>query len=152
VTAYLVRHGKAGDRADWKRDDRLRPLSEAGRRQANALVGLLNGAALEAILSSPYLRCVQTVEPLAQHFGLSVQSEPDLGEGVGGTRLLQLVRRLASRNVALCTHGDVLEEFLERLIEDGVVVRAGARLDKGSTWVISEANGRITGARYIAAP
>jgi 8-oxo-dGTP diphosphatase len=152
MTAYLVRHAKAGDRAGWEGDDRLRPLSEPGRRQADALVGLLNGSALEAVLSSPYLRCVQTVEPLAQHFRLSVQPDPDLGEGAGVAPLLQLVRRFAGRNVALSTHGDVLEEFLERLIEEGVVARARARLEKGSTWVISEADGRITGARYIAPP
>jgi 8-oxo-dGTP diphosphatase len=152
VTAYLVRHAKAGDRDDWEGDDRLRPLSEPGRRQAHALVGLLNGSALEAVLSSPYLRCVQTVQPLAQHFGLNVQPEPDLAEGAGAAQLLQLVRQFGGRNVALCTHGDVLEEFLERLIEEGVVARARARLDKGSTWVISDAEGRISGARYIAAP
>jgi 8-oxo-dGTP diphosphatase len=152
VTAYLVRHAKAGDRAGWEGNDRLRPLSEQGRRQADALVGLLNGSALEAVLSSPYLRCVQTVEPLAQHFRLSVQPEADLGEGAGAAPIFQLIGRFAGRNVALCTHGDVLEEFLERLIEDGVIARARARLDKGSTWVISEAEGRITGARYTAAP
>ncbi|HSO93974.1 MAG TPA: phosphoglycerate mutase family protein, partial [Candidatus Dormibacteraeota bacterium] len=89
MTAYLVRHAKAGDRAGWEGDDRLRPLSEPGRRQADALVGLLNGSALEAVLSSPYLRCVQTVEPLAQHFRLSVQPEPDLAEGAGAAPLLQ---------------------------------------------------------------
>jgi len=152
VTAYLVRHAKAGDRAGWEGDDRLRPLSEPGRRQARALVGLLSGSGLEAVLSSPYLRCVQTVEPLAQHFGLTVQSEPDLGEGAGATPVLQLVRRFAGRNVALCTHGDVLEEFLELLIGEGVLARPGARLAKASTWVINEADGRITGARYIAPP
>ncbi len=152
MTAYLVRHAKAGARAEWEGDDRLRPLSEPGRRQALALVGLLTGSGLEAVLSSPYLRCVQTVEPLAQHFRLSVQPEADLGEGAGAAPLVHLVRRFAGRNVALCTHGDVLEEFLERLIEEGIVARARARLDKGSTWVIGEAEGRITSARYIAAP
>ena len=38
---YLVRHAKAGDRAAWKGDDRLRPLSKEGRRQADSLARLL---------------------------------------------------------------------------------------------------------------
>ena len=34
---YLVRHAKAGSSHDFTGDDRLRPLSPAGRRQAKAL-------------------------------------------------------------------------------------------------------------------
>jgi len=34
----LVRHGMAGNRSDWKGGDNDRPLDEAGRQQAEALV------------------------------------------------------------------------------------------------------------------
>jgi 8-oxo-dGTP diphosphatase len=152
MTAYLVRHAKAGDRSDWEGDDRLRPLSPAGKRQAEALVDLLKDTGIEAVLSSPHRRCIETVEPLARHFGLRVDPEPNLEEGAGAERLLQLTKRRAGRHVAFCTHGDVLEEFLEHLIQQGVVPRAAARLEKGSTWVVEQEDGQISKARYIPAP
>jgi 8-oxo-dGTP diphosphatase len=152
VTAYLVRHAKAGDRADWQGDDRLRPLSKPGRRQAEDLVSLLEDAQIAAVLSSPYRRCIETVEPLARHLGLAVQTEDELAEGAGATGLMGVIRRHAGSSAALCTHGDVLEEFLELLIGQGIVARAGARLEKGSTWVVREDSGRIVEARYIPAP
>lgn len=152
MTAYVVRHAKAGDRSDWQGDDRLRPLSKSGWRQADGIADLLKDAALQAVLSSPYLRCIQTVEPLARHFGLHVEPENGLAEGAGGERLEQLLRQFAGRNVAMCTHGDVLEEFLARLIETGLVPRARARLEKGSTWAIDVEAGRPVKATYIPAP
>jgi 8-oxo-dGTP diphosphatase len=152
VTAYVVRHAKAGDRADWEGDDRLRPLSKPGKRQAEGLVELLKDANLEVVLSSPYLRCIETVDPVARHFGLQVAQERSLAEGQTGDSIVQLVRRFAGRNVVLCTHGDVLEDLLEHLIRDGLVARAGAKLEKGSIWALDESAGRIVMARYIPAP
>ena len=60
----VIRHGRAGDSSEWEGDDRLRPLDKRGRRQAGALVESLAPFAIARILSSPYDRCVQTVEPL----------------------------------------------------------------------------------------
>ena len=45
-----------------------------------------------------------------------------------------------------------VEEFLEQLIEKGLVPTGRANLEKGSTWVVEETAGKITGARYVAAP
>ncbi len=152
MTAYLVRHAKAGDRADWEGDDRLRPLSRAGKAQAEALVAILKDVAIAAIHSSPYLRCVQTVEPLARHLGLSVEPETALGEGAGGESIVQLIRRFPGRNVVFCSHGDVVEEYLQQLIAEGVISRARASAEKGSTWVLEEEQARAVRARFIPAP
>ena len=152
MTAYVVRHAKAGDRADWEGDDRLRPLSKPGKRQAEGLVQLLKEAKIEAVLSSPYLRCIETVDPVARHFGIQVEQERSLAEGQSGDKIVQLVRQFAGGNVVLCTHGDVLEDLLERLIGEGLLRRAQARLEKGSTWALEEDGGRIVQARYIPAP
>ena len=51
---YLVRHAKAGDRTAWKGDDRLRPLSKEGRRQADSLARKLARLTTGQIVSSPY--------------------------------------------------------------------------------------------------
>ncbi len=152
MTAYLVRHAKAGDRADWEGDDRLRPLSRAGKAQAEALVEILKDAAITAIHSSPYLRCVQTVEPLARHLGLTIEPETALAEGAGGGSIFRLIRRFPGRPVVFCTHGDVVEESLQPLITEGLIPRARAIAEKGSTWVLEEEVGRVVRAHYIPAP
>lgn len=152
MAAYVVRHAKAGDRNEWKGDDRLRPLTKSGRRQAEALAKSLEGVAIDKILSSPYLRCVQTVEPLAAARKLPVEPSKELQEGAGGEGAIRLMQRFAGKNVVLCTHGDIVEELLERLIAEGLVSRARANLEKGSIWVLEENDGRITSARYIPAP
>jgi broad specificity phosphatase PhoE len=152
MAAYVVRHVEAGDRAAWKGDDRLRPLTKSGWRQADALAESLGNELIETILASTYLRCIQTVEPLARTRRLPVEPLRELEEGAGGESVMRLISRHRGKGVVLCTHGDVLEEFLERLIAAGLVSRAGARLDKGSTWVLQESDGRITGASYRPPP
>ena len=150
--AYLVRHAKAGDRSDWSGDDRLRPLTKSGQRQAEALAEMLDGEPIDRILSSGYLRCIQTVEPLGARRTLSVEPVKDLEEGAGGESVLRLVQKYRGRNVVLCTHGDVVEELLEGLIAQGLVQRARAHMEKGSTWVLEEQDGKVTGAKYLPAP
>jgi phosphohistidine phosphatase SixA len=150
--AYVVRHAKAGDRAEWTGDDRMRPLSKPGQRQAEALADMLEREPIDKILSSGYLRCMQTLEPLGTRRKLPVEPVKELEEGAGGESVLRLMQKFHGRNVVLCTHGDVVEELLERLIAQGVVQRARANMEKGSTWVLEEKDGKITGARYLAAP
>ena len=150
--AYVIRHAKAGDRSDWSGDDRLRPLTKSGRRQAEALAEMLKGEPIDKILSSGYLRCMQTVEPLGARRTLSVEPVKELEEGAGGESVLRLMQKHRGRNLVLCTHGDVMEELLEGLIAQGLVQRARAKMEKGSTWVLDETGGNITGARYLAAP
>ena len=150
--AYVVRHAKAGDRSDWSGDDRLRPLTKSGQRQAEALADMLEGEPIDKILSSGYLRCMQTVEPLGARRTLSVEPIKDLEEGAGGESVLRLIQKYRGRNVVLCTHGDVMEELLEGLIVQGLVQRARAHMEKGSTWVLEEQDGKVTGAKYLPAP
>jgi 8-oxo-dGTP diphosphatase len=150
--AYVVRHAKAGDRAEWSGDDRMRPLTKSGQRQSEALATVLAGEPIDKILSSGYLRCVQTVEPLGASRKLPVEPVKELEEGAGGDSVLRLVQKFRGRNIVLCTHGDVMEELLEGLIAQGLLQRARANMEKGSTWVLEEKDGKITGARYLAAP
>jgi len=148
----VIRHAKAGDREDWKGDDRQRPLTKSGARQAEALTELLNNEPIDKVLSSPFTRCVQTVEPLATARKLPVESRKDLEEGSGGESIVRLVQEFKGRNVVACTHGDLVEELVEQLIQKGLLSRSQAKMEKGSTWVLEETAGKITGARYLAAP
>jgi 8-oxo-dGTP diphosphatase len=150
--AYLVRHAKAGDRGEWSGDDRMRPLTKSGQRQAEALADMLGSEPIDKILSSGYLRCVQTVEPLGARRRLPIEPVKDLEEGAGGESVLRLLQKFRGHHIVLCTHGDVMEELLEGLIAQGLLQRARANMEKGSTWVLVEQDGKVTGARYLAAP
>jgi phosphohistidine phosphatase SixA len=127
VTSVLVRHASAGDRDDWAGDDRLRPLDARGRRQATELVELLAGLGLQRVLASPYVRCVETVEPLAGVLGVAVECDDRLAEGTGRAAL----ELLHEEGVVCCTHGDVVGDILGHglkkgaavVIEDGEVVQ-----------------------------
>jgi 8-oxo-(d)GTP phosphatase len=107
----LVRHASAGDRDAWEGDDRARPLEERGRRQAAALVEVLARFSVERVLTSPAVRCVQTVEPLASSRGLCLEPREELWEEHQHTDGVRLVRELAGSNVVVCGHGG-LEQFI----------------------------------------
>jgi len=107
----LVRHASAGDRAQWVGDDRERPLDKRGRKRAEELVAQLEPYPIEAILSSPARRCVETVEPLARARGLEIEQRSELGEELQATEGVALVRSLADRSVVVCGHGG-LEQVL----------------------------------------
>jgi len=148
----LIRHAHAGARKDWVGEDRSRPLSAKGRRQATVLVTTMGPWAVQRILSSPYRRCIETVSPLAAEFGLSVEPCLDLAEGAG-SRALALVRSLADEKVALCTHGDVIPDVLVPLAdEDRIDLGHRPRQAKGSVWILKVSGGRFTKATYLAPP
>jgi broad specificity phosphatase PhoE len=131
VTVLLVRHAVAKARHRWEDDDDLRPLTTRGREQAQRLVQQVGAYPMARVLSSPSVRCIETVAPLAEALGVGVDVETVLAEG-NGRRAVKLVRDLLAEkvNVALCSHGDVIPEVLDAL---------GWRADrcaKGSTWVL----------------
>ena len=134
----LVRHGRAGDRDEWTGDDRLRPLDKRGRRQADAMVAPLAGYALSRLVSSPYVRCVQTLEPLSARLGLPVEHDPAIAEGVPVQKARGLIDRLGPGPVVLCTHGDVVE----------ALVGEGEPKKKGSTWLLARRKGAVEPVRY----
>ena len=112
MIVYLVRHARAGHRETWSgEDDSLRPLDERGLRQAEALVAQLAERDLSRILTSPYTRCVQTVEPLAAARGLPVEAVDSLAEGAGEAAALELLHGLEAPAVA-CVHGDLVEALV----------------------------------------
>jgi broad specificity phosphatase PhoE len=155
VTILLVRHARAGRRDRWVGDDRLRPLSKKGRVQAEALSPKLRelvGAQVLTLRSSPWVRCVQTLEPLASALGTEIQSEDALGEGMGAKAVEVLGSWTRHGPAALCTHGDVIEAILGHLTKSGV--RLGGRLQaaKGSVWVLGVNDGAIVSARYVPPP
>jgi broad specificity phosphatase PhoE len=150
----LVRHGRAGHRSEWDGDDRARPLSRRGRKQAEGVVTQLSGYRIDRVLSSPYVRCVQTVEPLAAAAGLEVEESDEFAEG-NGYKGIEVVRGLAEgdANVVACSHGDVIPDIVEHLVRtDHMSLPDLQGWAKGSTWVLTAKDGRFDSAIYLPAP
>lgn len=117
MTIVLLRHASAGDRLDWRGDDMLRPLDEHGRAQALALRDSLLRRGVVLVVSSPYVRCTETVAPLAASLGVSIELDDRLAEGAGGVGAREL---LAARDGCVaCTHGDIVEELIGRPLKKG---------------------------------
>jgi 8-oxo-(d)GTP phosphatase len=132
----VIRHARAGDRSEWIGDDRRRPLDARGRKQADALVRELADFPIARILSSPYDRCVQTVEPLASARGLEVEVRDDLGEERQAGDGARLARSLVGEPVAICVHGGLAEAAF------------GERQKKGETLVVDD-GGRVVERRRV---
>ena len=123
----LVRHARAGERGSAGADDSRRPLDETGRQQAEALAAMLSHRPLTRIATSPYRRCIQTVEPLARAAGLEIEQRDELAEGSHVSDVLALIACHDQQgDMVLCTHGDVIEEMVGR----------GRPAEKGSVWVL----------------
>ncbi len=132
----VVRHARAGRRSAWEGDDAARPLSARGRAQAEALVPLLAEYRPRRILSSPAVRCFETVHPLADAVDLPIESVDELAEG-NGPAGVNLLHRMAGETAVLSTHGDVAAAVLDALTS-GLTTkdRHKLRLLKGEVWVI----------------
>jgi phosphohistidine phosphatase SixA len=108
----LIRHARAGERDEWSGDDRRRPLDDRGRKQAGGLVDALSDYEVTRILSSPFDRCVHTVEPLARARGLEVELRDELGEEHQLDEGVELVRSLLEHVVAVCVHGGLSDALV----------------------------------------
>lgn len=125
----LIRHASAGDRSEWEGEDSLRPLDRRGRRQAAALVDLLADYDVDRVLSSPAVRCVQTVEPLAAARGLEVEVRDEVFEDRHEEEGAALLRALEG-GAAISCHGGLSWSLVGEPQKKGEVIvlerRAGS--------------------------
>ena len=151
MALYLVRHAKAGQRGRWDGPDHLRPLTKAGRAQAEALAAWLANEPISRLLSSPYVRCVQTLEPLAEKLALEVEITEHLTEAIHFGPALDLLTVLPDHSV-LCSHGDLIPDIMEALARQGTVIDGPADWRKGSTWVLQCEDGQVIRAHAVPPP
>lgn len=114
----VLRHGRARSRDEWATDDRVRPLTGAGRRHAERLVPVLSAYGVTRVVTSDSTRCVQTVRPYAEDHVLGLEEIPGLSEeGWTPETVISTVRSLldGKENAALCTHRPVLPAVLAEL-------------------------------------
>ena len=119
----LVRHGRAEKGSRWDGPDALRPLTPEGLRHAKRIGASLARSRPDRLLTSPFLRCRQTLAPLAERLGLPVETRDWLAKGEDPRKIADLLRRERGSNVVCCTHTELLAEIESELEELGIEVR-----------------------------
>jgi len=159
VPLILLRHASAGCKADWPGDDLSRPLDERGAADAQTLAGLMSCfAPVARVISSPALRCSDTVRPYAAGFGGAVETEACLApygrsEAFSSrTDLAHALQRLLAGLVAdrrpavLCLHRENLPDVLAAAcsaLGAPAALPADPSLPKGGFWVAHVAAGGV---------
>jgi 8-oxo-dGTP diphosphatase len=94
------------------------------------------------------------VEPLAEELGVTINNEPTLTEEAyadnpkrGRRRVLQIAG--SHRTPVICTQGKVIPDLIAWWCERDGVRPDKSRNQKGSTWVLSLAEGRLIAADHI---
>jgi 8-oxo-(d)GTP phosphatase len=159
VPLILVRHASAGHKADWPGDDGSRPLDAQGAGDAQLLARLVACFALTArVISSPTVRCTETLRPFATGFGGAVEADARLAPHARSagfssrTDQADALRRLLSdlvaerRPAALCLHRENLPQALAAVcsaLGAPDAVPADTSLPKGGFWVVHAAAGEL---------
>jgi len=147
----VIRHGEALPRKSWARADPLRPLTTGGQAQARALVQMFAAYGVRRLVSSPSIRCVQTLTPAAGALRTVVDTTAALSEEDFTPDLVRaLLRDLlagSARSTALCTHRPVLPAVLDLL---GVTEEP---LSPGEAVVCHHRHGRVVATeRHLVLP
>jgi 8-oxo-dGTP diphosphatase len=153
-SVLIVRHGTAGSKSRFSGDDKLRPLDKKGRAQAEALVAQLSAFGPTDVYAADRLRCHQTVEPLAEELGVTINNEPSLTEEAyadnpkrGRRHVLHIAE--SHRTPVICTQGKVIPDLIAWWCDRDGVRPDKSRNRKGSTWVLSLVDGRLIAADHI---
>lgn len=169
MQVLIVRHASAGPRSTWGGPDCGRPLDEVGRRQAERLGVVLGTPAPRQILTSPFVRCRQTVAPLARRSGVVAVPVAWLAPGAVADAVADILAGLVASaatdgdrpggTIVLCTHREVLAGLLPLVVpgapagpwpsSPGPVEQPA---DKGGTWALTWRAGQVVGVRYHPPP
>jgi 8-oxo-dGTP diphosphatase len=148
----LIRHGKAGKRSTWKKDDRLRPLDAHGRRQAAAIARVGALFAPRRVGAAPLVRCEQTVTPLARSLKLKVASAPRFSDAHFERHPERTVGALAALSrsgvTAVASQGVTIPALLDYLCPQ----RAEHDSRKGSIWAVFFHDGQLIATDYYQRP
>jgi 2,3-bisphosphoglycerate-dependent phosphoglycerate mutase len=77
----FVRHAQSL----YGEDDRIRPLTESGLKNREVVFETLKDIHIDAFLSSPYKRSIDTIRTAADYFGMSIRTDERFRERKVGT-------------------------------------------------------------------
>jgi 8-oxo-dGTP diphosphatase len=158
TTLLLVRHAKAGSRAQWDDADELRPLSHNGEKQVPPIRVLAGLYGADRVYAAPLVRCVRTVQPIADDLGRPVGEEELLAErkyeGSAAATQERVEEIVSEGGVAVvCSQGGVIPDLLSRVATDsGLSLGERVESKKGSVWALFFDGTRLVAADYIRVP
>jgi 8-oxo-(d)GTP phosphatase len=106
----LLRHASAGERMSSPAEDRFRALDRVGRAEARRMRDLLGRFAIDRIVTSPHVRCVETVGPIARARRLEIEQRVELEPDAALADILALLAELPDATL-VCTHREVIERL-----------------------------------------
>ncbi|MCY7289823.1 MAG: NUDIX hydrolase [Cryobacterium sp.] len=126
-TLVVLRHGKALARSDFSGNDLDRPLTRTGVAQAVHLAPVLEAYGVRCVVSSPALRCTQTVEPFAHDISTFLEIDDRLSEDADAAQVRRSVEALMNRKppVTLCSHLPTLPWVFDAAGTRSVVLSPG---------------------------
>ena len=149
----LVRNGRAVPAGRCAGTEGGRPLDSKGQQQADALRLALPAFGPSRLLSAPGARFAGTMRPLGADLGLTVETEPALGEEEyathprrGLTRILELAG--ADGTTAVCAPRAVIRHLLACLADDAGLDLEEYPARNGSLWALFFSGGQLTAADY----
>ena len=139
VPIVLLRHGTAEQRAPDFPDDKVRPLAAVGHWQSEILSTVLPCFGALRILTSPAVRCVDTVRPFARKQQTIIEIQPTLSEeshaADPGAAAAWLRAQIAESKPALiCSHREVLDSMLASVLDEAAEQQAVPRSMNGRAW------------------
>ena len=116
----LLRHAKATPRSDWSGEEARRPLLPEGKEQAKRLVRILRSYGPKRLVTSPWARCKQTVEPYAKACDKTLIARSQLTElsnALSPRKTTKAVEDLFDRqnSALLCSHRPALPTITQTL-------------------------------------
>jgi len=125
MKVFFLRHGLAGERSEWKRDDAERPLTGEGiekmKRIAATLAALNLG--LDIIISSPLARAKQTAEIVARKLNCPLVEDKRLEPGFNDEQFQQILLDHPGANAIMVVgHEPDFSDTISALIGGGRIV------------------------------
>lgn len=114
TTAVIVRHAISTDRTEFNGEDLNRPLAAAGFAQVPEISAVLAAYGVSTLISSPAIRCQQTLQNYADQEQILLELNPLLLEDNPDFSELEW-RALLNRTqpIAICTHRPVIDALAE---------------------------------------
>jgi 8-oxo-dGTP pyrophosphatase MutT (NUDIX family)/phosphohistidine phosphatase SixA len=150
VPLIVVRHASAGAKKDWRGEDLDRPLDSRGAEDALALAGLLSVFAPgpARVISSPALRCADTVRPYATLAAAGVEVSDALSDTGRAESLAPVIRQVLASDTptVLCVHRENVPVVVSQAcVALGAELPGDMTLAKAGFWVLNVAAGSLTG-------
>ena len=145
---FLIRHGNAGIRRKWKGPDKRRPLTERGQQQSIGMAEMLARYPVTKVMSSPSLRCVQSVATIADNIDNVVETSKRLKESTPIEDIYKFLGKLDSGSIVICSHKGWIGPLLQDLDRNKIRLRGTRKWPKASMWVLDLVDGKVTSGFY----